>query len=545
MTVALPQTSPLSQALNADLVHALADMKAAAGGYVKAEKYADGEAPEIFASIRVRRMLRRWGMNFDLNFAKTPISAVAERLKVTSITSEDEGVNAQIQALMDANQFALQGSNIMRKASTFGDAYVLVWPSEKKPGVVNIFYQDPRLVRVFYSDDNPLEVAFAIKRWQVGKGLPSTTPEQQVLNRPAENPPIRIDLYYPDRIERYVSKAGSKGDQAADFEPHHGDEDDDGDSDWVGGPVLDNPYGVVPMFHFKTDADDYGTPEHKDFYPIQDLIHKIINNFAVVVDYQSFPQRVALMMEGTDSSEPAAVDEGYFSTDYEQEGVTYPLAGEPQSQMSADPASIWYMQGISDLKQLDAADPTVFTGPIKDLVTWGAQITTTPLNRFSPGGSPASGESLKITDAPFVEKVDTRKLSYGTTWKQVFEFALTILGVSNPTVTVSWAPSASSDNTADWAVAGAKQNAGVPVSQTLAENGYTDDQINEWMAQGQADLPQRLSNLVSVGEFLASSATAVAAGAVSADQVQSILASIMGDLSDTTRPAEPADDPGA
>jgi hypothetical protein len=97
-------------------------------------------------------------------------------------------------------------------------------------------------------------------------------------------------------------------------------------------------------------------------------------------------------------------------------------------------------------------------------------------------------------------------------------------------VTVNWAPSATSDNVQDWQVAKAKQDSGVPVSQTLAENGYSEDQIQEWMAQGQADLPQRLGALVQVGEFLASSATAVAAGAVSAEQVQAILKSVMGDL---------------
>lgn len=526
---------------NPDLDDALAEMKSAAGPYMKAERYYDGKTAEIFASIRVRRMLARWGMNFDLNFAKTPVNAVAERLKVTSVTSEDESLNPVLQQLMEDNQFDLQGANVMRKASTFGDAYVLVWPEIEdgvQTGKVNIFYQDPRLVRVFYDDANPLKVKYAIKRWQVGRGVPNTTRPQQTLNNPADRPPIRIDLYYPDRIERYVTKKGSKGDESVDYVPYHGDEDDDGDEDWVGGPVLPNPYGIVPMFHFKTDADDYGTPEHKDFYSVQDLIHKLVNNFSVVIDYQSFPQRVALMMDGSDSTEPAAIDEGFFDIDLEDEGVTYPTTGEAQSQMSADPASIWYLQGIKSMQTLEPANPTSFTGPIKDLVTWGAQITTTPLNRFSPGGNPASGESLKITDAPFVEKVDTRKLSYGTTWKRVFQFALTILGHMNAVVTVSWAPSASSDNVTDWQVAKAKQDSGVPVSETLAENGYPADKIDKWMAQGQADLPQRLQNLNAVGAFLANAGAAAATGLIDQAVVGQILTSIMGDLGDTTEPAE-------
>lgn len=537
MTLAMAPANPLVQGPgNADLANALIDMKMAAPGYQKAETYYEGNVPEIFASNRVRRMLRRWGMSFNFNFAKTPVDAVTERLKITSITTEDDAQNAMIQALMDTNQFALQSTNIMKKACTFGDGYILVWPHATKEGVVNLIYKDPRLVRLFYDEANPLEVKFAINRWQVGRGLPETNPNQQIYLRPGDQPPIRIDLYYPNRIERYVSKKGTKGTLPTDFVPYHGDEDDDGDEDWVGGPVLPNPFGQVPLFHFKGDADDYGTPEHKGFYPIQDMIHKVINGFAVVIDYQMFPQRYALLMEGTDSSEPAELDEGQFDIDSEPDGRTVPITGEARSQLSADPASLWYMSGVSELKQLDPADPKTFTGPIGDLITWGAQITTTPLNRFSPGGNPASGESLKIMDAPFVNKIDTRKLSFGDTWKRVFEFALKVLGVADPTVTVNWAPSATSDNLTDWQVAKAKQDSGVPVSTTLMENGYADDQVKEWMAQGQADLPQRLSNLVSVGEFLGSASTAVAAGVVSAEQVQAILTSVMGDLN-----GDPAD----
>jgi hypothetical protein len=543
MTLTASAPNPLVQgpAHNADLVHALAEMKKAEPGYVKAVSYYEGENAEIFASTRVRRMLSRWGMNFNLDFAKTPVDAVAERLAVTSITTEDEATNERIQELMDANQFALQGNNVMRKACTFGDSYVMVWPEidddGSESGNVNILYQDPRLVRVFYDDENPLKVSYAIKRWQIGGGDFDEDNPYALAANPSKRPPVRVDLYYRDRIERFVTLKGSRGDKASEFQPYSGDEDDDGDQDWVGGPVVPNPYGIVPMFHFKTDADDYGTPEHKSFYSVQDLIHKIINNFAVVIDYQSFPQRVALMMEGTDSTEPAMLSESVFDIDLEPMGDTVPMAGTPNSQLSADPAAVWYLQGLQDIKQLDPADPAVFTGPIGNLITWGAQITSTPLNRFVAGGSPASGESLKITDAPFVKKVDNRKTSFGITWKAVFEAALMMSGVTNARVTVNWAPSSSSDNVTDWQVAKAKQDSGVPVSQTLAENGYRDEQITEWMDQGQADLPQRLASLVQVGEFLASSATAVAAGAVSAEQVQAILTSVMGDLSDDTKPA--------
>ena len=53
---------------------------------------------------------------------------------------------------------------------------------------------------------------------------------------------IRLNLFYADRIEKYISKSESEGTlpDAIDF---------------VADSLVPNPFGVVPVFHFANNAD--------------------------------------------------------------------------------------------------------------------------------------------------------------------------------------------------------------------------------------------------------------------------------------------------
>ena len=353
------------QTADEDLAEALKEMRKARADYDKAEDYYSADVPEIFASQRMRRAMRRSGINYQLNLAKIPVDSVVDRLDLGAITSDDEsGPNDLIQEVMEANKFQLQGTNVLGKACEFGDSYVIVWPkggttSPYVPEDIGIWYQDPRTVRVFYSDENPLEVEFAAKKWD-------------------ENGRTRLDLYYSDRIESYVSKKGAKGKTAADFEPTTGSNRDDSDADEDDDDpehITRHDFGRVPVFHFKTTADQYGQPEHKDFWPVTDIIHKLAIGHMSGVDYQSFPQRYALMDADSDTSEAARLDEGEFSFENTQGGTTEPYGGEARSQFKADPGSVWMAPGIKAFGQFDVADSKNFTSPMEFYVRMGATIT--------------------------------------------------------------------------------------------------------------------------------------------------------------------------
>lgn len=516
-----------------DLATALKEMNKACPAYDKAWEYYTAHVPELFASQRLRRAMLRSGINFQLNLAKVVVESVVDRLEIASITSDDQaGPDDLIQQVMETNKFDLQGTNVMRKGCSFGDAYVIVWPKENattpyQPEDIAIWYQDPRTVRVFYADDNPFEIEFAAKRW-------------------SENGRIRLDLYYPDRIESFVSKTGTKGTKAKEFEPTTGTTRDDSDADTDD----DNPehvtphdFGRVPVFHFKTTADQYGTPEHRDFYPVTDIIHKLATGHMAGVDYQSFPQRYALLDPESDTSEAARLDEGEYSFEMQQGGTTENYGGEARSQFKADPGSVWMADGIKAFGQFNVADSKNFTDPMEFYVRLGATITNTPLHYFDPSGDAPSGESLRTAEAPFIKKVENRKLSFGDTWREVFGFVLQLLGHDKAKVVVHWKPSASNDDLFAWQVAAAKQAAGVPVEQTLQENGYTATQVEEWEQAGESGLPQKVALLLQIGQAVASFTTATAGGLMDPAQVNQIIAKVLGDVvdDDTEQPDPPGD----
>lgn len=504
-----------------DITQALGSMGKSYAGYEKADLYAKAVVPEVFASQRQRRAMQRSGITYQLNFAKTVIESVVDRLDIASITCDDQVSDEEIQAIREANKLGLQITNWLRKACTFGDAYVIVWPKEGaeepyKPEDIRMHYQDPRTVRVFYDDDDPLVVEYAAKKWK-------------------EDKRVRLDLYYDDRIESYISKIGTKGKDAKDYEPCTGTGPDDGDAD----EDDDNPthitmhnFGQVPVFHFRTDADEYGDPEHIDFYSIVDILHKLALGHMSGVDYQAFPQRYALMMDDTDTTEAERLDSGLYSFGMQEQGTTENYGGEGRSQFKADPGSVWMAEGIKAFGQFDVASSANFTDPMEFYLRCGATISNTPLHYFDPSGQTPSGESLKTAEAPFVKKVETRKESFGDTLRQIFTFALKLIGNDNIRVVVTWKPSASTDDQSTWTVARLKQDAGVPTEQTLVEAGYTDTQVAEWESKGEMNLPQKVALLEQIGQAVASLSTGVTAGVIDGTVVQALIVKVMGSIDD-------------
>jgi hypothetical protein len=450
LALAAPEPAPTG-ALG-DLMAGLEALDVAEPGYHRAEQYYSGNVPEYFASPRLRRAMMRTGLAFRFNFARIPVDAVTERLKLAAVTCADAAADAALRDIWLRNKIALQSRQIIRRACEFGDAYVIVWPSDDESGI-DIFYNSPQCVRVIYDQENPLLKSYAVKRWQL------------------DDRHVRADVYYPDRIEKWITKPGAKGEKPGDWTEYI----DGLDGAW---PV-DNPFGEIPVFHFRTDQP-YGEPEHRGFYGPQDAIHKLILSHMAGVDYQAFPQRYALMAPDTDSSEAAAEDEDIFAFPDQGTGSTVPPAGEGRSQFSADPGSVWYMKGLTGVGQFDTAQHQNFTEPMLTYLRMGSEVTNTPLHRVDPTGDHPSGESLRTAEAPFVHKIEDRQLSFGDTWRELFDCALRMAGFGNAEVTVRWTPAQTINDLEGWQTVAEKLAAGVPPAQAFLEVGYSDEQVAKW-----------------------------------------------------------------
>ncbi|GAA4992595.1 hypothetical protein WHI96_07995 [Pseudonocardia tropica] len=523
MTSPLP-TVPIA-ASNPDLEKGLAELDKATPAYEKAAQFFDGKRDEVFASPKLRRLMRRLGINLTFNFAKTPVNAVVERLEISSITSTADGVTAKLSDIWRHNELDVEAPGIHRKAGEFGDGYVMVWPeddetevldesAEEKGGYtrVGIYWNDPTTCRVFYDPEVPRKKHHAIKRWQLADKR------------------WRVDLLYPHTIERYISKPGSKAESSTDFVPYVVDFEIDEETEQVVEIwPAENPFGEIPVFHFRNDRP-YGEPEHAGFYGPQDAITKLIVSHMSGVDYQSLPQRYALVDPDSDSGEAADLDEDDFDFELDPTADQNQASkGQGTSQFTSEPGSLWYMQGVKGVGQFETADPDTFLRPMERYLRFGAQICSTPLRFFDYETSRMpSGASQTQADRPFVKKIRNRQLSYGGTWQDVFVFALKILGVEDVEVMVNWAPAETVDDEAGWNVVAAKIANGVPTKQALMEAGYTDDQVKEFLGGQTETLAERLAHLKQVAEVAGQLKSAVDEGLLTQEQVAEMIATALG-----------------
>lgn len=404
--------------------------------YKTAEAYYEGDVPEVFANARLRRSLKIAGEDYRVNFARTIVDAVLNRMEINAVIGTTQDANAVINRVWEQNDMGLEADEIHRRALEYGDCYAIVWPDED--GELQISYNSPLTTAIIYDQENPRKKNFAAKMWRYKDDDGTKT--------------TRLNLYFPDRIEKYRSTTEyvSEGTQFTRFD------------------TVDNPFGEVPVFHFRTSRP-YGRPEHKDAYPLQDAINKLVITHMYTVDYQGAPQRYALANAGQ-APEVDDFEEG----DTERENA---------SALQSGPGELWYLQGINEVGQFEPADPDVFLKPVRDFVRSMASLTNTPLHYFERTGNVPSGEALRVAEAPLLKKVADRQQSFSAAWRDMFRFILRVEGV-NADVQVKWAAVESLDSLDAWDVMLKKRNAGVPMRQVFLEAGYDDeiiDQMFEWI----------------------------------------------------------------
>lgn len=497
-----------------DLTAALKELGEACPGYEKAEQYADGPVEEVFVSQKLRWVMRESGVNFQEILGDVVVDAVANRLKIVTVISDDENVATAIQALDTAAKLPLLRPEVNRNALKFGDFYLWAWL--RPDGSLQVVPVDPRNARLLYLPDDPMVPWLAVRRW--------------ITN----DKHVRVDLAYADRLESYISaKADPNARATVDFQPYvvAGNETHE----------VSHTFGRPPLYHFSTGLPgDYGTPEHKPFYATQDILLKLALGHMAAVDYTAIPQRYAILNAGRDTTDVEDQDDTRFwDTHVGNDPALRTRTREDKAAFKAQPGSLWISEAVKQYGQFDPADPAAFIDPAVHHLKIGATTCATPLHYFDGvSGSLPSGESLKVALEPLIAKSTARRNVLDDAWVTFYVSVLAVLGFANAAVDIRWAPIEPTSESETWTVARQKQDAGVPEDVTLAEAGYDEETVDKWTDDRSAGLPARLAALVQVGEFLASAATAVAAGAVDQATVNSILASLVGPMASDAAPED-------
>jgi hypothetical protein len=402
--------------------------------YLTAEAYYEGTQHEIFTNPSWYRLLSVNGNDFRFNFARTVVDSVLNRLEINNITANTDEANQRIKDVWRMNDLQIDADEIHRRALAYGDCYSIVWTDVT--GQITVDYNSPLTTVMIYDDENPRIKKFAAKLWQ-------TEDPDDYTKKIA-----RLNMYYPDRIEKFQMAGEIENVVSV--------------TGFMLIDVVENPWGEVPVFHFRT-TKQYGRPEHVEAYGPQDAINKLIVTHMNTVDYQGAPQRYALS-GGGNSAEFEDFDEG---------------ADAQIGALKNGPGELWYLRGVTKVGEFSPADHKVFTEPVRDFVRSMASITNTPLHYFEKTGNVPSGEGLRTAEAPLLKKVEDRQITFGSTWADMFRFILRIDDPTEPDVVVDWKAVESMDSLDAWEVAVKKRVVGVSLEQVLVEMGYDVDLARE------------------------------------------------------------------
>lgn len=416
-----------------DMKKALEMIRDSRNSYLTAEAYYEGTQEEIFGNPKWYQLLVSRNSDFKFNFARTVVDSVLNRMEIANITANEDSITEKISDIWQMNDLQIDADEIHRRALVYGDCYTIVWTDPQ--GQITVDYNSPLTTVMIYDDEYPKMKKFAAKLWQ-------TEDPNDYTKKIA-----RLNMYYPDRIEKFEMPGEIENVVS------------------VTGfnllEVVDNPWGQIPVFHFRT-SKQYGRPEHYDAFGPQDAINKLIITHMNTVDYQGAPQRYAL--SGNNNS-------AEFE-DFDEDGT----AEENLSALKNGPGELWYLKGVSSVGEFAPADHKVFTEPIKDFVRSMASITNTPLHYFEKTGNVPSGESLRTAEAPLLKKVEDRQIMFGSTWADIFRFIVRIEENVEPDIRVDWQAVESMDSLDAWEVAVKKRVVGVALEQVLIEMGYTPEE---------------------------------------------------------------------
>jgi hypothetical protein len=402
--------------------------------YEEAGAYYEGEVAEVFATAGLRRAMRKTGYRSRLNFCRPVVDAVQNRLEIAAVQGTSDTGSKVIDETWEFNELGLDSNEIHRWALVYGDCYAMVWPDEE--GNIEISYNTPLTTTIVYDPEHPRRKLYALKMWESEDGT-------------------HLNIYGPDTIDKYFtqSKEVTEGAQ------------------WSLQDSIENPFGEVPVFHFRT-MRPFGRPEHKDAFDAQNYINKQFIQSMITADYQGAPQRYALSKIES-SSEIEDFEEG--DTDRENIGA-----------LKNGPGEVWYMKGVDKVGEFKPADPEVFWKPIKDTVRSMASLTNTPLHYFEKTGNVPSGEALRVAEAPLIKKVADRKQSFGQSWRDLFKFVLKANGLEED-VQVKWVEVESLDELERLDAALKKRNEGLSLQQVMREQGYDEEVFARVIAEAKEE----------------------------------------------------------
>ena len=347
------------------------------------QEYYEGEHRTLLLE-RARRYLEASGLRYAENFCETIVDVLAERLQVVGFQVEDNDAASDwlTKTVWPKNEMDEKEGVVHTETTKKGDGFLIVGYDEARE-LPTFTWNRPEIIKPVYSDENPDEMEYAAKVWTTNQ-VSSTNPTGQTINR--------LNLYYPDRVEKWFSVGDRNGKE--DWAPHVDPEDLDehGTPRWPIPWTMDGlpdgePIGI-PVIHFrnKPKGQTFGRSEIHATIPQQDALAKQLLDLFYVMDAQGWKQRWA--------------------------------SGIPDNESIVTAIGEWIKSANNDAKfgEFAAEDPTPMGEQIEGTLRRMASRSKTPLHLMMTGGDLPSGETLKTAESPLVHKAKDRQVTHGNAW---------------------------------------------------------------------------------------------------------------------------------
>lgn len=433
--------------------------------YERYDDYYRGHQPLQFATPKFESAFGKTFEAFAYNRCANVIEAFVDRLRIEGFDADDDEIALEAQKLWDAALMPVNEDRVYREVFISGDAYVIV---ERDPitGRINFWPQDAQNVRVLYDPNVPGKIVAAVKRWPLTDGR------------------IRLNLYLPGYVYKFVSQHASQISRnavTAQTVP----------SSVIGTGTYERwtndrepwplPLGVpdeVPVFHFANNApiNQYGRSELADVVPLQDALNKTLMDLLVAMEFAAFPQRILVDIKPDKGTEEALKR---FAAGVNQILALYYDPNAPGAENHKTP-------GIHEFSAANITQYTQIVELFDQLISRTAKI---PVHYLTLPSQPPSGESLKVAEAPFSAKIESKQRAFGAVWNQAITYALRLAGreVALGDVEVVYAsaqPIAIEERLAN---AKTKRELGMPLESVLREEGRDPDELRQIKAELEAE----------------------------------------------------------
>jgi hypothetical protein len=374
--------------------------------------YVEGGQPLRYSTRRLKEAFDKIDVRFEINWCSVVVDTTLDRLGLNGFDTEDKAANDTLDEIFDKLHIDLEADKAHHAALSMTDAYIIVW---KDGDNIEVYYNDPRMVHVFYDSAHPTVKSYAAK-W-----FTRDDTKQQ------------ITLYYTDRIEQYISRGNKEINNEKDFELKETEE---------------NTFGVIPVFQLKTRG------EIVKITSIQDAINKLFADMMVASEFGAFAQRYVIS-----NSDPGNLKNA-------PNEIWWIPSGDGMGQGSS-------------VGQFTSTDLKNYLDAMATLASDIAIITRTPKHYLMNTGSNISGEALLAMESPLVKKAEKHKRRFNAAWQDVAQFILQLDGITVDATSIVpvWDRVESVQPKAEAETRQVSFNTGIPLITLLRREGWTEQEI--------------------------------------------------------------------